>query len=454
MALLIKNGNLVLEDGVRTADLRCDGGVIGTIGENLVPEAGDEVMDASGMYVMPGVIDSHVHYKMAIGNVCTVDNFETGSRSAACGGVTTVVDYADPLPGKSLVESLDYRRHEARRAFVDHTFHMVITPESGWTREDLKALKEYGVNSLKLFTTYGDMLAYDQMEEIIGLAGELGLVVTIHAEDNQIVADQVAALKAEGKTQPAYHGVSRPASAEVEAVKKLVEISKKVDAGIHIVHVSAGETGEVIRKAREEGVKITAETCPHYLELDDSVYQWKNAQLFVMQPPLRKPEDRRLLWENVQKGTFDFFTTDHCAYSEAQKFSHDTFFETNGGIPGSETLLPVLFSEGVSKGRISVEQLSRMLSENPARLFGLFPRKGVLRPGSDADLVIVDPEKQVTLDKDLLHSAADYSTFEGMTLTGYPVCTVLRGRILFRDGHFLPGDPFGRFVPISHEGDH
>ncbi len=448
MTVLIQKGNLVLEDGVVTADLRIEGETIAEIGQNLTAGPDEQLIDASGKYVMPGVIDAHVHFKMPLGNVYTIDNFETGSRSAACGGVTTTVDYADPLPGKSLVESLDYRRREARRSYLDHTFHMVITPECNADRAALEELKKYGVNSLKLFTTYGDMLNYEQIRDVMVLAKDVGLVVTVHAEDDRIIKDKIEELLAEGKDSPRYHAVSRPAEAEIQAVEKLVEFCRELDTSVHIVHVSSGETAEVIRKAREEGLRITGETCPHYLVLNDEVYEREDAQLFIMQPPLRKPQDQELLWKNVAAGTFDLLTTDHCSYCEGQKVCNRTFHQTNGGIPGVETLLPVTFSEGVSKGRITVEQLSRMLSLNPARMFGLYPKKGTLKPGSDADVVIVDPEVEVTLEKEMLHSAADYSPFEGMKLIGYPVCTISRGTILFRDGRFLVGEPEGRFASI------
>ncbi len=447
MALLVKNGNVVQEQGIEVLDIKIDNGIITEIGQSMLASTGDTVIEASGKYVLPGLIDAHVHYKMGIGNVYTIDNFESGSRAALFGGVTTVVDYADPLSGKSLADSLRYRIGEAKGAsFVDYTFHMVIGHDTEVTSDVLKELREIGINSLKLFTIYGERLSYEKIEAIIALCQEAGMVVTVHAEDADIVEEQVESLKQEGNVAPRFHGVSRPARAEVLAVEKLIEMAKKYKTHVHVVHVSTGEAAERIKEAKKAGIPISGETCPHYLLLTDDVYAKEDAQLFVMQPPLRSKEDVKTLWKNVEEGTFSFFTTDHCAYCEGQKYNSNTFYETNGGIPGTETLFPVLYTEGVGKKHLSLEKLVNMLSKHPAQTFGLYPQKGTIQVGSDADLVLFDPNRRLTVDKELIHSAAQYSTFEGMKLQGYPVMTILRGQVMCRDGEFVQGEPIGRFV--------
>lgn len=450
MALLIKNGNVVLEDGIQVTDLKIEDGVFTEIGPSMLAGSDDEVIDASGQYVLPGLIDAHVHYKMGLGNVYTIDNFETGSRAALFGGVTTVVDYADPLPGRTIAESLDYRIAEAAGAsFVDYTIHMVATCDHCPAKEDLKALKDRGINSLKLFTIYDDKLPYAAIEEIIELCRDMDMVVTVHAEDEKIVFDKIAELKAAGKTAPRYHGKSRPAQAEVHATEKLIEMARRTGTHVHVVHVSSPETADRIQKARAEGVSITGETCPHYLLLDESRYERADAQLYIMQPPLRSKADTKALWKHVEAGTFSFFTTDHCAYCEGQKYNAETFFETNGGIPGTETLFPLLYTEGVGKGRLTFPELVRMLSVNPAKTFGLYPRKGAIRVGADADAVVFDPMRDVKLGRDVIHSAAQYTPFDGFNLKGWPRVTVLRGRVMCRDGKFVAGEPDGAFIPIT-----
>lgn len=446
MALLVKNGKVFLEHGLEVTDLKIVDGKFSAIGTDMLAGSQDQVIDAGGKFVLPGLIDAHVHYKMGLGNVFTIDNFETGSRAALFGGVTTIVDYAEPVTGETMSEALALRKKEAQGAsFVDHTFH-VVSSDVKTTREELEKLKAAGVNSLKLFTIYDQRMPYEEMERIIAMCSELDLVVTIHAEDEPIVSNKIAELMKEGKTAPKYHGVSRPVGAEVYAVERIIEIARKYDAHVHIVHVSAGETANKIKAARKEGVRISGETCPHYLLLNEEAYEREDAQLYIMQPPLRSEKERQLLWKNVEENTLDFFTTDHCSYCAMQKFSFDTFFETNGGIPGTETLFPSLYTAGVGEGRIRFETLIKMLSENPAKTFGLYPRKGVIRVGSDADLVIFDPNKEVTISKENMHTAAQYSTFEGMKLKGYPVATVLRGQLMCQDGKFVQGEPIGEFI--------
>ncbi len=447
MGILLKGGTLVLEDKIITGDLRIENELIKEIGQNLPASVDDEVIDVTGKQVFPGVIDAHVHYKMPIGKVYTIDNFETGSRAALCGGVTTVIDYAEPVEGLTLLESLDYRVKEAKgHNFVDYTVHMTISGDTPYNLDDLKSFRAYGINSLKLYTTYGFIMDYDVIFDILRKAKEVGMVVTIHSEDNKIVADAIDELKANNKTGVEFHSDSRPSEAEAYAVGRIIEMCEQEDLSAHIVHVSSSLTAELIRKAKERGVNISGETCPHYVMLNSEVYKRPDGQLFVMQPPLRSEEERLQMMQELLDGTFDFVTTDHCAYSPYQKFFANTFYETNGGIPGTETLLPVIYSQTVSLGKLDLLELSKLLSTNPAKKFGLYPKKGVIKVGSYGDVVVIDPSLEVEITNDLVHTAADYTTFDGLKIKGYPVITILRGMIAYRDGMFLMGDPMGKFI--------
>ncbi len=447
MGLLLTGGTIVLEDEVIIGDIKIENELITEIGEKLVPLNNDTVIDVTGKQVLPGVIDAHVHYKMALGKVYTVDNFETGSRAAICGGVTTVIDYAEPIEGLSLLESLDYRVKEAKgHNFTDFSVHMTISGNTPYNLDDIKKFRAYGINSIKLYTTYDFIMNYDMIFDVLRKAKEVNMVVTIHSEDNKIVTDKIKELLEHNKTGVEFHGVSRPSKAEYYAVERIIDMCEQEDLSAHIVHVSSGLTGELISKAKARGVKISAETCPHYLMLNDEVYKRTDAQLFVMQPPLRNEYERLKLIDEFLKGTFDFVTTDHCAYSPHQKFISNTFYETNGGIPGTETLLPIIYNQTVSAGKMDLLNMSKLLSTNPAKKFGLYPKKGVLKVGSYGDVVVVDPDLEVVLSNDKVHTAADYTTFDGIKLKGYPIMTILRGMIAYRDGKFLMGDPKGNFI--------
>lgn len=450
MGLFLQGGTIVGEEKTFVGNLRIHGEKIVALGEDIQPDESDDIIDVSGKIVLPGGIDAHVHYKMAIDKVYTIDNFETGSRSALCGGITSVIDYAEPVAGLNMRDSLNHRVEEARRHnFVDYSVHMTISGDDDYTIKDLKSFKEYGINSLKLYTTYGFIMDYEKIRGVLKAAKEVGMVVTIHSEDHHIVEKAQKTLLAEGKAGVEYHSESRPAEAEIVAVKKFIEMCEEDETSVHIVHVSTGSAGKLIKEAKERGVNITAETCPHYLFLNKDCYKREDRQLFVMQPPLRSEEERKLLWDMFLADAFDFVTTDHCAYDAHQKFLGTTFMDTNGGLPGTETLLPVLFSEGVSKGNITIEKLCELLMTNPAKLYGLYPQKGVLREGADGDIVVIDPDLDVEINKELIHTAADYSTFEGMQLKGYPILTLLRGELAYYKGQFFMGEPNGRFVKIS-----
>lgn len=446
MALLIKNGTVVTEAGVVEADILVEGEQIAAVGKGLTA-AGAEVVDASGMVVLPGVIDAHTHYSLFTRGALTIDDFESGSMSAACGGVTTFIDYADPIEGQPLVEGLRARRAEAEgRACIDYHFHMCLYGERLWTREELESLRWEGISSLKVFTTYeASRIPYGHLEKLLADAHEAGLLVTVHAEDDDCVRETGEKLKKQGLTAPSYHGQSRPGQAEVKAIADVIALAEKQGVPVYIVHVSTGEGAKLIEAARARGVQVFGETCPHYLLLNESCFQREFPQQYIMTPPLRTNRDNEMLWEALTRGSLQVLATDHCAYTLQQKEA-DTCFTTLPGIPGSETLLPLMFSEGYQKGRLTLEQLGMYLATNPAKLFGLYPKKGVIRAGSDADLVIVDPNREQVLTGDNLHSKAGYTPFDQMVVKGYPVLTVSRGRVVYREGQFVGEPGWGQFI--------
>ncbi|CEP67515.1 Hydantoinase/dihydropyrimidinase [Moorella glycerini] len=448
MDLLLKGGWVVTAARVEQADVAIKGEKIAAVGPDLAAP-GAVVRDVTGKYILPGAIDAHVHYQMPIGDLLTADDWFTGTRLAACGGVTTVIDYAEPAsPGESLTEALTKRLEEATdQACVDYGLHQVVMPGQEEDEAELRAVVEKGVTSFKVFTTYAQRLSLAAIGRLLRQAPRLGALVTVHCEDHEIITAKREELIAAGQTDPAYHAASRPAEAEVKAIRDVIALAREAGAPVYIVHVSTGEGAEAIADARSKGQQVYGETCPHYLLLTESQYTGPDSRLFLMCPPLRTAADNDLLWRHLAGGALQVVATDHCSYSREQKAAGTAFYNTPSGVPGTETLLPLLYSYGVRNGWLTLPQLVQVLATNPARLFGLYPRKGSLKPGSDADLVVFDPRRQVTLTAADLHSAAGYTVFEGFNLQGYLEATYLRGRLIYDRGRFLGQAGQGQFIP-------
>ncbi|OIQ11209.1 D-phenylhydantoinase [Moorella thermoacetica] len=448
MDLLLKGGWVVTQERVEQADIAVEGEKIAAIGPDLEVRAA-AVRDVTGKYILPGAIDAHVHYQMPIGELLTADDWFTGTRLAACGGVTTVIDYAEPAgPAEPLTEALAKRLEEAReQACVDYGLHQVVLPGQEEDTGELAKVIEQGVTSFKVFTTYNQRLGYAAIGRLLKQARRLGALVTVHCEDHDLVTARRRELDAAGQTDPAYHANSRPAAAEVKAIEEVILQAAAAGAPVYIVHVSTGGGAKLIAAARARGQQVFGETCPHYLLLTEERYAGPDSRLFLMCPPLRTVEDNRILWQHLASGDLQVVATDHCSYSPEQKAAGTAFYNTPSGVPGTETLLPLLYSYGVRQGRLTLPQMVRVLATNPARLFGLYPRKGCLEPGSDADLVVFDPSQEVILKASDLHSAAAYTIFEGFALQGYVEATYLRGRLIYDLGRFLGRAGQGEFIP-------
>jgi len=447
MGLLIRQGDLVTPLGLRRADLRIVGGTIQAIGVRLSPAAGDQVLDASDCVVLPGLIDPHVHLALQSGPYCTVDDFAQGTVAAACGGVTTLLDFVTPEPGQSLLGALSARRAEMTGLAIDVGLHGTVTSPAHL--EELPGLVSQGITSVKLYTTYraAGLYADDALITThLARARTLGILTLVHAENDALVEAAAAELIAAGRTHLSDHPARRPPLAEVEAVHRVLFLAQQAGAPVYIVHVSTGQAADLLAAARARGQMAFGETGPHYLLREMSDYTGDRQADFLMTPPLRTANDRDRLWSHLAAGTFDAIGTDHCGFTRDQK-QVDDWRRVAYGIPGLETTLPLLYTYGVLTGRITWPRLVALTSAGPARLFGLAPQKGLLLPGADADLVIYDPTGDSVIQARRLHSAAGYSPFDGMPVRGRVRYTIARGRIVCREGEWVGVPGAGRFVP-------
>ncbi len=452
--MLLKNGRIVTGRSVQKGDLRVSGEKIAEMAPHLPPrKEEEEIIDLEGCFLLPGVIDSHTHFSLEARGAVSDDDPRNGGISALWGGVTTVIDYADFLPGLPIGESIEKRKQVFSECPVDYHFHLVLNEHFTTDRlGDLKELAAMGISSLKLFTTYpeaGYMLEEKLWPDILTRCKEIGLLVTVHAEDNEIVKERTDNYRKAGLLDFKYHSRHRPAQAEIEAVRWLRQMVEKTGCPLYVVHISTGGAWEVLACAREEGLPMLGETAPHYLLLDENLFSYPRAARNIMTPPLRRGADQECLWKGLSEGSIDVVATDHCAFTEERKLQAKNVLEVLPGIPGVETLLPLVYSYGVESNRFSMQRLVQVLCENPARIFGLYPQKGSLQPGTDADLVVYDPRSSRVLQDEDLHSKAGYSPFSGLEIKGQVRLTMLRGEIKVREGTFTGRETGGQFVKGS-----
>jgi dihydropyrimidinase len=440
---VFRGGDVVTEGGVRRADLLVRGQTIHSIGPNLSCPGAREI-DAAGMYVLPGGVDVHTHIGMAADGRASKDDWFRGTAAAACGGTTTIVEHPAFGPkGCPLFHQIRaYRDLAGGVSAVDYSFHGVVQHVDDEVQEGLGELARAGVTSVKVYLTYDFRLEDGDVLAVLERMRETGGLTAVHCENHGIVTHLRERFRREGKIEPWFHPLSRPAEAEAEAVSRMARLSEVAGgAPLYIVHLSSAAGLEEVRRARARGVPVFAETCPQYLLLDDEAYREPDlgGLKYMMSPPLRTERDREALWQGLSDGAIQCAATDHCAFSFGMKKerSGGSFLSCPNGAPGVETRLPLLFSEGVAGKRIGVVRLAEITATAPARLMGLYPRKGLLAPGSDADIVLVDPGRSVRLTATSLHQNTDYTPFEGFELSGYPALTMLRGRVIFSDGAFV-----------------
>ena len=454
---LIRNGILITPGGELRGDLLLAGEKIAAIGIDLPTAGVDRVIDATGCIVLPGLVDPHTHIVLDTGIYKTPDDWAVGTRTAACGGVTTVIDFATQFAGQDMHQALSARQAEVGGlAQIDYGLHMMLTalPES---EAELKAwmvdLLAAGINSIKVYTTYRPNYYQDDdaLLRVFHAAAAHDVVVMIHCENDALVAAARERLVRAGKTGLAYHGQARPALAEVEAANRALFLADQAGeqgggtAQVYVVHCSASGTVDEVTQAVRHGQPAIAETTVQYLTLDETVYTGPHPEWGIMQPPLREENEKILLWKQIADGVISTIGTDHCDYTISQKREHTEFTKTPGGIPGLETLLPLLATEGVAAGRITWSRLVEVCSANPARIFGLGD-KGRLEPGADADVVIYDPRVEQTIQAEKLHNLAGYTPYEGRRVQGAVRDVFSRGRQLVREGEFIPAPGWGRFV--------
>jgi len=447
--LLIRDGTLVSQQGLLEADLLIRDQCIEAIGRGLPAGAGSEVIDAAGCYVFPGVIDAHTHIALDTGTHCTADDWFAGSRAAACGGVTTVVDFATQFPGQALRQAVEARLEEAQGAAIDYALHVMVTDLPPGRERALAELVDLGTPSVKLYTTYRPNYYADDATilRLMETCADLGLLPLVHCENDDLVTARTAALVAEGRSGWQAHGRSRLPLAEEEAVQRVLFLAQAAGCPVHICHCSTVESVTLVGEAQDEGQIVSCETCPQYLLLDESRYEGPEPWRYILQPPLRDGWDCAGLWMMAENGLVDLVVTDHCDYTVAQKTAENDFTRTPGGLPGLETLLPLLYTYGVEEGDMTLPRLAALLSTNPAHLWGLWPRKGTLRPGADADLVVYDPEPEGIIRATDLHHVAGYTPYEGMPVRGRVRATVARGEVVVREGVFTGRVGRGQFVP-------
>lgn len=438
--LIISNGRVVTATSTQNSDIGVRDGKIAAIETNL-PKNSSGIIDASDKLVFPGFIDAHTHMGIPIMNTSSIDDFHSGSVAAAFGGVTTIIDFTIQEESQSLKDSLVARLKKAENCHVDFGLHVNVTNVSETRLHEIPSLIAAGIVNFKVFSTYrqaGMMISWPEFKQVLEVVDKNHGLLFLHAEDNDFVETLTEQHIASAKTEPIYHPRSRPAEAEARAITHAAEIAGELDARLYIVHLSSKAGLEAALKAREKGVQLILETCPQYLVLSEEYYLGENGHNWITTPPLRTKEDSEALWQAVVDGLIDIVATDHCPFTLQQKENGKRFFHlTPNGLPGVETLFPLLYTYGVTENRISLEKMVQLLAENPAKIFKLFPKKGTIQVGSDADLVIWNPNVDQVVTAENLHGNADWSPYEGFRISGKLDYTILRGQVLVHGDEFV-----------------
>lgn len=449
MDTIIKNGTIITATDTYRADIGIENGKVVIIGSNL-NDSSVEIIDATEKYVLPGAIDAHTHLQMPFGGTVSADSYESGTRAAACGGVTTVFDFAIQKKGNGIIETAKERDALcAPQACVDYAFHVAITDLTPEVLEEFQAAVDYGIPSFKVFMVYkkeGLMVSDGVLCKALERSKETGALIAVHAENPDLIDVRTEDFLKGGKTSAWYHYLSRPEFVEAEADKRAIHWAKALNAPLYIVHLANKEGMEEVKKARDEGYEIYAETCPQYLYFTNEVYKREDGINFVCSPPMKGKESQDALWQGIKSGDIATIATDHCPFQSYEKdWGKNDFTKIPNGCMGIENMYPYLLSEA-NKGRLSLNKVVELCSTNPAKIFGCAPEKGTIAVGSDADIVIYDPNKEFIISKENMHSDVDHTIWEGVELKGYPVMTFSRGRLVFNNGEFLGEPGWGKLL--------
>jgi dihydropyrimidinase len=455
MKTLIKNGRIVTAVDDYVADILIEDEIISVIGKKLEMQA-DKVIDAKDKLVIPGGIDAHTHMDMPFGGTVSADDFRTGTLAAAHGGTTTIIDFAIQTKGQSIIEALDvWHEKAAGKTAIDYAFHMIVTD---LPHERLKEVKrmihDEGVTSFKMFMAYPGVLLVDDATIFRGMtfAGEQGGLVCMHAENGIVINEIVQRALAEGRTAPKYHALTRPTKAEAEGVNRAIALAEMAETAVYIVHLSSYDALKKVKEARDEGIPAFAETCPQYLFLDYSYYEKEGFEgsKYVMTPPLRDKSNQEQLWTGLRMNDLQVISTDHCPFCMKEKeLGKNDFSKIPNGGPGVETRMSLVYNGGVVPGRININRFVELTSTAPAKIFGLFPKKGTIAVGSDADIVIFNPNKKMTISAKTHHMNVDYNCYEGMQVQGVPETVLSRGKVVVENEKYVGKAGDGKYIKRS-----
>lgn len=452
MDIIIQNGILVTGSDIFKAEILLSQGKIASISEKIVnPEA--FTIDASGLYVFPGFIDPHTHLELDMTpTASTADDFYTGTVAAAIGGTTTVIDYVVPEKEQTFENAFNCWKTKAQKAVIDYGFHMTFSNPLKRPMEELKYLKKVGITSLKCFTTYADnlMISDDKLYQVMSIAKEEQILLSMHCENGSLLKERINNLLKAKKLSPYYHAESRPEILEVESASRVIDIARIIDLPVFIAHLSSYQALERIHLLKKYNqAKVFIESCPQYLMLDNTYLTREDGAKYVFSPPLRDKKNNQLLWKALLNGDIDVIGTDHCPFNYAKEKQEGitNFTQIPNGLPGVEDRVNIMFSEGVIKRKLDINSFISLLTLKPAKLFGLYPQKGTLNIGSDADIVIYDPHHEHIISAKSQAQNVDYNPYEGLKLTGKPKIVISKGKIISQDGKFIGEKGFGQYLP-------
>ncbi|MBK8619911.1 MAG: dihydropyrimidinase [Anaerolineales bacterium] len=462
MATLIKNGTLITASDTFQSDILIEGEIIVQIGKDLTHPSAD-VIDATGKLIMPGGIDPHVHLDLPMFDTVSSDDHYTGHKAAAFGGTTTAMDFV-VLEHEGFKYSVDLWMEKAAKAAIDYSFHMNLTQFSDKIAKEIPSLMEMGIQTLKVFTAYNGRLRIDDgsIFKALRIAKENGMLMMAHCENGDVIETLVQQALADGHTDPEWHALTRPSWGAVEATLRMAAMAEQADSPVYIVHMNAGGEVDMLRYARERGVKVMGETCPQYLFFTEDALSREDGSKWICSPPMRTEMDNARLWQGLHDGTLQTIGTDHCPFFfdgtqpivyegkeiaiAGKELGKYNFTKIPNGLPGIQDRMPILWTYGVQTGHITPNQFVAYMSTNPAKIFGLYPRKGALVPGADADIVIWDPEKRVKHGVAQSHQRTDYNLYEGWELAGYPEKVFLRGKLIVDGEKWLGKSGDGQFL--------